>query len=222
LITLLSGALFLHELLPKDSTLSILSAIGLMAFALFIQRYISRAEVQIKLSDDTLAIRWLKQFIFHKRSDMEISLTDIESYKYQEDTNFDLFKLTLKDGTELKFWHFTFTRGDDFEKLIFDFPSKVSRHNKKIERKSDKTDTSKMPEKAETIIKKEKTIFENAYAPFLAGFAILLLITVPLVLFMKPTGKSSNPFIGLAGMFGGLLFLIQYFKYRKKNKTEQL
>jgi len=193
-----------------------------MAFALFIQRYISKAEVEFKLNDDSLSIRWLKQFIFHKRSDMEISLNDIESYKYQDDPNFDLFKLTLKDGTELKFWHFTLTRGDDFKKLIFDFPSKVSRHNKKIERKSEKTDKNKKPEKAETIIKNEKTIFESTYAPLFAGFAILLLVAVPLILFTKPTGKSSNPFMGLAAMFGGLFFLIQYFKHRKKNKTEQL
>jgi len=216
LITLFGGAFLLHELLPRGSNFSILPVIGLMAFALFIQRYISKAQVEITLGDDNLSIRWVSQFIFHRRPDMEFSLNDIESYKYQEDRNFDLFKLTLKDGTELKFWHSTFIMKDDFEKLVFDFPSKVEKHNKIIQRQSGRTDTEKKPQKAETIIKKEKTIFENELAPFVAGFAILVVIAVPLVLFLKPTGEISNPFVGLASMAGAFFFVVQYFKYRKK------
>jgi hypothetical protein len=214
LATVVVGALLLHELLPKDSTISLIAVIFLMALAVFIQRYISRAIVEIKLADNSISIKWLRQFLFHKRPDMEILFSDIESYKYQEDTHFDLFKLTLKDGKELKFWHFTLTRGDDFDKLVFDFPAKVSRYNSKVERRPLRYETSKNKG-----IEKEKTIFEGSSAPILAGFAILLLVAVPLILFISPTDKISNPFIGLASMSGGLFFLIQYFKHRKKNKT---
>jgi hypothetical protein len=215
LTTVVVGGLLLHELLLKDSTISLIAVIIVMALALFIQRYISRAIVEIKLTDNSVSIKWLRQFLFHKRPDMEILLSDIESYKYQEDTNFDLFKLTMKDGTELKFWHFTLTRGDDFDNLVFDFPAKVSRYNSNVERRPLIYATSKNKR-----IEKEKTIFEGSNAPVLAGFAILLLIAVPLILFISSSDKLSNPFIGLASMSGGLFFLIQYFKHRKKNKTD--
>jgi hypothetical protein len=216
LTTLLSGGLLLHEILPKDSTVSIIAVIAVMAFALFVQRYISRAEVEVTLTDNDVSIVWLKQFLFHRRPNIEIRLSDIDSYKYQQDTNFDVFKLTLKNGTDLKLWHFTFTRGDDFEKLVFDFPAKVERHNKKVERKPTTTETQRP-----TKINREKTIFEAAYSPLLAGFAILLLVAVPLIFFFKPIDKISNPFMGLAAMTGGLFFLTQYFKYRKNNKKEK-
>ena len=216
LTTLLSGGLLLHEMLPKDSALSIIAVIAVMAFALFVQRYISRAEVEVTLTDNDVSIVWLKQFLFHRRPNREIPLSDIDSYKYQQDTNFDLFKLTLKDGTEIKLWHFTFTRGDDFKKLVFDFPSIVESYNKKISRKQVTTETNN-PKK----IEKEKTIFEESYSPLLAGLAILLLLAVPLIFFFKPIDKISNPLMGLAAMFGGLFFLTQYFKHRKNKKVEK-
>ena len=73
-----------------------------MIFALYIQRFISRAEVEVSLTNNNISIKWVKQFIFHNRADREIPFHEIESYKYQEDRNFDLFKLTLKDGVEIK------------------------------------------------------------------------------------------------------------------------
>jgi predicted ATP-dependent protease len=215
LTTILSGAFISHEILPRDTTITFIAVIGIMAFALFVKRFVSRAEVEFKLTDNDISIIWHKQFLFHKRPNLEILLGDIESYKYQEDRNFDLFKLTLKDGTQIKLWHFTFTRGDDFERLVFDFPSKVERYNKKAEKRAIATRTEK-PAK----ILREKTIFEEAYAPLLAGFAILLLIAVPYLIFFNPDKKVSNPYMGLAAMAGGLFFLIQYFKYRKEKNEK--
>lgn len=213
--TMLSGGLLFHEILPRDTTITFIGVIGIMAFALFVQRFISRAEVEVKLTDSNISINWQKQFLFHRRPNMEIPLSDIESYKYQEDTNFDLFKLTLKDGTEIKLWHFTFTRGDDFEKLAFDFPSKVERHNRNVARKTIATKTETLAK-----IKREKTIFEEAYAPLLAGFAILLLVAVPFIIFFSPDKKVSSPYMGLAAIAGGLFFLTQYFKYRREKKNK--
>lgn len=216
LTTMLSGGLLFHEILPRDTTITIIAVIAILALSLFVQRFISRAEVEVKLTDSDVCILWHKQFLFHRRPNMEISLSDIESYKYQQDTNFDLFKLTLKNGTEIKLWHFTFTRGDDFEKLVFDFPSKVERHNKKVERKAITT----KPEKPAKI-KREKTIFEEAYAPLLAVLAILLLVAVPFIIFFNPDKKISNPYMGLAAMAGGLFFLTQYIKHRREKKNEE-
>ncbi len=148
-----------------------------------------------------------------------ISFNDIKSYKYQEDTNFDLFKLTLKNGTVLKFWHFNLTRRDEFSKLVTDFPSIVTKHNKLFAKKSTLSTGNEQAGNVQTVIENEKTIFESNNAPFLAGLALVMLITVSFILFNRPTGKIRNPFIGLAAISGAIFFLVQYSRARRKVKN---
>ena len=207
----LIGALISFKLFRDNDTIGIILLLSLLIFALYIQRFISRAEVEVGLTDNNISIKWVKQFIFHNREDREISLHEIESYKYQEDRNFDLFKLTLKDGSEIKLWHFTFTNGDDFGKLVADFPKITNQKNKKTNKKNkvEEPDTTH-------IIKREKTIFESAVAPFIAGFAIIVIIILILTLFDSRSGKFSNNVGRVAAISGAVFFIFKYFEYRKK------
>jgi hypothetical protein len=96
----------------------------------------STALVEITLTKNDVSIRWLSQYIFHHYPDRTILFSDIESYKYQPDNNFDLFKLTMKDGSEIKLWHFALTFKDDFDKLTMDFPQLVNSFNKRVKQKA--------------------------------------------------------------------------------------
>lgn len=217
----LGGALLLHEFQLNNLALSIVSIIGLLALSLFIQRYISRAVIEIGVDRDKLSLKWTRQYLLHRRPDIELSLSDIKSYKYQEDTTFDLFKLTLKNGTVLKFWHFHLTGRDDFGKLVMDFPSIVAKHNKSSAQKSKRSTGNAQPGNVQSMIEKEKTIFENKNSPLLAGLALIMLITIPYSLFTSPTGKIKNPLLGVAVVSGSLFFLVQYTRARRKVKNEK-
>jgi hypothetical protein len=216
LSTLFGGAIVAFNFLPKDNTVAIIAVILIMALAFFLQRFTSLGIVIVYLSDREISINWLKQYIFHKETNRQIPLSDIESYKYQPDQNFDLFKLTLKDGSEIRLWHFTFTSGDDFDKLVAAFSQVVIKYNRQKDIQSD----TKKSEQSEFGIKKAKTIFESQSAPFLAAFAVLMIVAVPLILYFKPSDTSENRFVLLAPMAGAIFFLIQFYKYRKSNKSE--
>jgi hypothetical protein len=212
LLIVIPGVILFHDILPDDTGVNIIASICLIGIGLFLQRFISRAEIEISLTKEFLTIKWLHQYIFHKNPDRKISFREIKSYKYQEDQNFDLFQITLIDDTEINFWHFTFTK-DDFDSFVQIFPEFIEYHNKIAETESsDKKLTYKQPK-----IERAKSIYENEASPVFVILAIGVVLVISLVMIFKDNGVS-NPFLGLTAISGGVFYIIQYFKYRKRKK----
>ena len=65
-------------------------------------------------------------------------------------------------------------------------------------------------------IKRAATIYEGEGAVFIAIFAVIVVIAVPLILYFSPKDRLKNPFIALAPMAGAVFFLTQFYRYRKK------
>ena len=215
LMTILFGGVVLAlTFLPRDKTVLIIAFAIIMFLAFFLQRFTSLGIVIVNLTDKEISINWIKQYIFHNRPNRQIPLSDIDSYKHQPDQNFDLFKLTLKDGSEIRLWHFTFTSGDDFHKLAMNFPQIAVKYNKELKEEFKRGEL----DRSGVGIKKAKTIFESEFAPFIAAFAILMIITFPLIIYFKPADIAKNSLALLAPMAGAIFFLIQFYKYRKKNQ----
>lgn len=220
MVTMFGGVLLAIEFLPKGDTISIISVILILLLAFFLQRFTSTALVEVTLTKNDISIRWLSQYIFHKYPDRTILLSDIETYKYQPDNNFDLFKLTMKDGSEIKLWHFALTFRDDFDKLVIDFPQLVSRFNKRVTAKTHSQPDIPQTHNEPQTIRRAATIYESGGAIFIAAFAVVVIIAVPLILYFNPSDRQKNPFVLLAPMTGAIFFLTQFFRYRKNNKAK--
>lgn len=220
MVTMFGGVLLAIKFLPKGDTISIISVIFILLLSFFLQRFTSTALVEITLTNNDISIRWLSQYIFHKYPDRTISLSEIETYEYQPDNNFDLLKLSMKDGTEIKLWHFALTFKDDFDKLVIDFPQLVSSFNKRVTQKALSQSYIPYIVKEPQTIKRAATIYEGDGAIFIAIFAVILIIAVPLILCFNPGGRQSNPFVLLAPMAGAVFFLTQFYKHRKKNNAK--
>lgn len=216
MVTIFGGVLLANKFLPKGDTISIISVIFILLLTFFLQRFTSTALVEVALTKNDVSIRWLSQYIFHHYPDKTILFSDIESYKYQPDNNFDLFKLTLKEGSEIKLWHFVLTFKDDFDKLIMNFPQLVKSFNKRVTQKSYSHNEISHAENKPLTIKRAATIYEGEGAVFIAIFAVIVVIAVPLILYFSPKDRLKNPFIALAPMAGAVFFLTQFYMYRKK------
>jgi hypothetical membrane protein len=210
LFLIFTGILLSYKLFHENKTVYWIIAIAFVFMAFWLQRFISRAEVIISLTKDFITIEWKGQYIFHKRPNRKIQFDEIKSYKYQEDSNFDLFRITLVDNSEINFWHFSFTK-DDFKSLVHSFPEFVQQQNKKIEKLKTGTQDTKVQK-----IEKEKTIYENEASPFIAVVAILFILAISALLIFKSNIKSG--YLGLAPLSGALFYLINYVKHRKKTK----
>ncbi len=126
----------------------------------------------------------------------------------------------MKDGSEIELWHFSLTFKDDFEKLVIDFPQLVNSFNKRVTQKARSQGDIPHIENEPLTIKRAATIYEGDGAIFIAIFAIIVIIAVPLILSFNSGDRQKNPFILLAPMAGAIFFLSQFYKYRKKNKAK--
>jgi hypothetical protein len=220
MVTVFGGVLLAVKFLPKGDTISIISVVFILLLAFFLQRFTSTALVEVTLTKNDITIRWLSQYIFHHYPDRTILFSDIESYKYQPDNNFDLLKLSMKDGSEIKLWHFALTFKDDFDKLVIDFSQFVTSFNKRVTQKAHSHADIPQADNEPQTIKRAATIYEGEGAIFIALFAVIVIIAVPLILYFNPGDRQKNPFVLLAPMAGAIFFLTQFYRHRKKHKAK--
>ena len=216
IVSLIVGGFLIAAMGIRNYSIVMILMIIILFTSFYLQRFTSRGQVQILMTDTTFQIKYLNQSIFSKESDRNITLSNIESYKYQPDRNFDLFKLTLKDKNEIHIWHYSGFADDDFEKLILEFPNITLDYNNHKENIS--TNKSASEETKLVKIKREKTLYEGKIGLFLAGLAIIF---IALFIYLIATNKlknSSGIFGLLASISGAIFFLGQFFKYRKEEK----
>ncbi len=209
LLTIVFGGSVLGiALLPTKGNppVAITMTVVVLGGAFYATRFTARAMTEWTLTESEIQLKWLDQFIFHNKPDLNISWADIQEYKYQPDKNFDLFKLKLIDGTVIKLWHNTSTTNDDFKRFVGAFERRVQQHN---QRNNDTT----------IDIKRAKTIYETKLGLAMAVFAGLCLIAIPVLLAVLPN-KSKVNWAGLGAVYaGGLFFIFQVLSYRNKKSS---
>jgi hypothetical protein len=182
--------------------------IPIVVAAFYIPRFTATVEIEIIIDNNGIEKNWLKQFMFCNRPDIKIKWTEINDFVFEPDRQFDRFKITLKNGSKIKFYHNNDHDGkDDFISFLTDFENKVKELNSDQEKSND--------------IKRGKTIYETVWGLILAGFAIVMLIGIPILLFALPTSKTPN--YGLIGISyaGAIFFLIQVIIHRQKYGNEK-
>lgn len=215
-IIVFPGAALGHEYLPNSEAFDIFYVIALFVLAGVLQQFISKGEVIVNLTDNYISINWVKQYIFHRRPDKQIHFSEIESYKIQPDRNFDLFKLTLKNGEEIRLWksHVILTPNDDFDKLVSEFPTAINQFNQQKQIQTIELNHEAPKKKQE--VKEEKNIYQSQAAPVFAILAVLMIALAITIVVVNPTGKTRNPFLLFSPLAGAIFFLTQFFRYRNK------
>jgi len=213
IVILIGGILIIQAVVPKVDLIVRVAFLLVLLLSFFIPRIISMAVVQVTLTDETIELNWIRNFLFHHYAQKTIPLSDIESYKSQEDRTFDLFKLTLKDGSEIKFWHSNYAKSDDFDLFTLDFISRTQGH------KTKRLSHRKTQEVADGLnIQREKTIYESEAAPFLAAFAIFIILFMIYLIIFDVSGRNRIMPVSVAG--GAIFFLAKYFQYRRGNSKQ--
>ncbi len=198
-----------NRIIPKMEIWSFAIIFGSIIIAAFkIPRYTATVDIELTIDDIGIRKKWLKQFLFHNRPDIDIKWAEIKDYVYEPDRQFDKFKITLKDGERFRFFHNNdYNEKDEFLIFLNDFDKKVKEINSDQDKSND--------------IKRGKTIYESFGGLILAGFAILMLIAIPIILFMLPTRKTPNYGMIAIAYLGALFYLSQVIYHRRKYKDEK-
>jgi hypothetical protein len=121
------GAMFAIKILPGSNSLMIF--IGLLILSVLIIRTGGIALTEWVLTEKEIQIKWLTQFMFHRRADLILRWDEIKGYQIRSERAFDLLKIVLTNGKVVRLWHDNLVKGDDFEKLLSRFLEQVKQHN---------------------------------------------------------------------------------------------
>lgn len=214
LVTIFAGmgiflALSAIGLIPKGQIwLAFVIILPIFFLAFKVPRYTATVDIELTIDEEGLKKKWLKQFIFSNKPDLDIKWTEIQDYVFEPDRQFDKFKMTLKDGSKFKFFHNNdYNDKDDFLQFLQDFEHKVTKLN---------TDNNKIND-----IKRGKTIYETNWGLLLAAFLILMIIAVPIMFVFFPTKNTPNYAAIGASYVGAIYYLFQVYIHRRQNKNDR-
>lgn len=214
LLTIFAGmgifiALAANGLIPKGQIwLAFVIILPIFFLAFKVPRYTATVDIELEIDQDGLKKKWLKQFIFSNKPDLNIKWTEIQDYVFEPDRQFDKFKMTLKDGSKFKFFHNNdYNTKDDFLTFLRHFEQKITQINTDKDKSND--------------IKRGKTIYETKWGLVLAAFAILIIVAVPIMFIFFPTKKTPNYAAIGASYVGAIYFLIQVYTHRQRNASDK-
>jgi hypothetical protein len=200
---------------PKDNVFFILFFCGLIILSIFLIKLTSFAKLEITLlDDDSISIKWLEKFLFCNKPNITYSFNEIAAYITQDDPYWEWLKIEMTDGSIYKICHSTFLTKDNYSEFVSAFVSSVQNYNMVINKNSVKDN---LTIKQETI-KRAKSIYETNSGLVLAGFAMVVIIALPILLIVVPSTKEPNYFMFGLGYLGAIYFLIKVYKLRKKNR----
>lgn len=120
------------QLFPDTAFTLIIFVVGIIFILYYVPQYTATAHTIWTITQSSIHVKWTKPALFHRpKPDVLVMWEEIQAYQLGGDKVFDRFKLVLKDGTVLKYWHNNLITADDFDKFISNFIERVEEHNKK-------------------------------------------------------------------------------------------
>ena len=207
----MGGVILLVFTLPRGhNNIFIFSLVGLILFIIYIIRLTAFAKVEAAIDDNTISIKWLEKFLFSNKSNITISFNEIAAYRTQSDLNWNWFKIEMKDKNVYKIWQSNLLGKDDYSEFISAFISSIENHNIGVITNSTKDNL--------TTIRRTKSIHETTGGLIIAGFVIVIIIGLPILLLIFPSTKQPNYFLFALGYVGAIYFLFQVYIQRKKTE----
>ncbi len=174
------------------------------------------AKVKVTLDDNTVSIKWIKQYLFCNKQDIIISFDEIATYIDQDDSNWDWLKIKTTDGKTYKIWHFNAfqIRSDGYSEFISTFVSAVKNYNDMIRKEVQQSSVSIKPK----TIKRAKSIYETTGGLILAVFAVVAIVGLTIMLIVTPSSptKPPNYLLFIPGYIGAIYFVFRTYIERKK------
>lgn len=196
--------LVINNVIHREQFWLIFILIALVFYLAFkVPRYLATVDIELIMDQDGLKKKWLKQFMFCNKPEVDIKWTEVQDYVIQPDRQFDKFRITLKDGSKFQFYHNNEHTDDNFLTFLRHFEQRITQLN------ADNEITNK--------IKRRKTIYETNWGLALAVVAILFMIAIPTTLFLFPKVRPNYVAIGIT-YSSAIYFLSQVYTYRRQNK----
>jgi len=137
------------EILSSDRVLSVsVSLIVAIFFIAFMVWLIACAKIEATFDDDTVSIKWVRQFLFNKNQDLIIPFNEIATYATPySGPNWDCLKINMTNGDYHEFCQMWIS--NNFSNFVKAFVSAVDNYNKKIRESAKKSGLRDKPKTIE-------------------------------------------------------------------------
>ena len=126
---------------------SVLSIILVVFFFIFMLWLIAFAKIEVTINEDIISIKWIRQFLFNQKKDMELPFDGMATYVTEPRTPWDYLKINMLNGEDHKLWNLG--TSDNFSNFVKAFVSAVNNYNKKIKENSTKNNLRDKPKTIE-------------------------------------------------------------------------
>lgn len=162
--------------------------------------------MEIGISKKGLKMNWSNQFLFHNKVDYDILFSDIKEYVFENNRNYDIFKLTLKDNSKIVIHRDIFYYKDDFQLFKNDFIEKIKEVNRDNEAN-------------ENTIQEGQSFYETKAAIVVSYILIAVLIAIPIVIFIfQLDWRKPSLFASLGSLYLGVIYFLVLVEQHKKPK----
>jgi len=162
---------------------------------------IPKGQVSLTIKNEGLSVDWIKQFLLHNKSNNFIKWSELKDYMFQPEQHFNLFRVRTKDKRKFKFS--MDDNNDSFDLFYTEFEQVV-------EMKSNDNSVE---------INRAKNIYESNYGLISAIIlGIIMIAGVVIILTVKPKDEANYGLL-IGSLAGGVFYIIQVIKYRKKSKN---
>ncbi len=185
----------------------IIGIVAIVALMIFLFRYLQQ-KILVTTKQDTIQVNYLHTPFFESRADMDISINDIASYKF-DSFNGVRFILYLKDGRRFRVAMGSIGNTAVAEQMAQHIIAMITA------KQESSVDKGAAP-------MRRKTYAEGTTGLVLAIVVIVLMIVMAVAIIFFPQNHNSGDTVrGIGVMATCLAFVLHVFNLRRKAKKEQ-
>ena len=175
--------------------------------AFFVAKKLTKGIIEIILTDNEIEIKWLKKAKFTSFKEKSIKISELESWRFMENWNFDVLRLnTLTDKIKIE-------RDSSWDREKDDFGKFLIKINTIIEAENIRRNQSNLP----LITDKEKEFYKSLNGKLLFYFFIFLTIAgIAILIIALSQGKMNYRIFSLVlAILGGIFYISKHLRMNK-------
>ena len=194
--------------LPNNGFSKIFIIALIFLIPILISRLMSFSKTTVTLNKKEIQVKRSSLIGLSIKSDFELHYSQIDSYVFQDDQNWDWLKIKSLNGKVHRIWKFSWFKNKEFNAFREQLTNEIKWFNQEL---ADNHQAEKEKEK----IKVAESIYQGTTGLILGVVSFIIMITVPIILIVFGVPKLSSLGPGLIGL-SGTIFI--FFKVRKERK----
>ena len=198
--------------LPKNGITGIFIVALIFLVPILVSRLISFSKTTVTLNTKEIHVKRSSLIGLPIKSDFELHYSQIDSYVFQDDQNWNWLKIKDSNGKVYRIWKLGWFKNKEFKAFRDRLTNEIKWFNQEI---VDNHQVERLKEQ----IKIAKNIYQGTIGLILGVVSLIIIIAVPILLIVFGVPKLSSLGPGLIGLSGAIFTIFKVWNERKNKHT---